>query len=165
MRAGCARLNCLPGCRACIVLRKRQTWQPCAHGTPQTRVFLRQSPFFAGVEQFQAQFVAYGAESDYEPAPTGWHRAQSLAGQQAQQAGGQPCSVPDNINLSIVCAPAEFGVPLKQDRQFMPFFKVQVRAALALPFKVYGSQFAVTQHGPLALCCELHASSPRHCAG
>lgn len=47
---------------------------------------------------------------------------------------------PEAINVKVVVAPAEYAVPVKQDRRLSPSFKVRVdvkhRHALALPLTV-----------------------------
>lgn len=82
---------------------------------------------FAGVKDLQHQFVWYAAHNTEHAtaAPDGWTLAESdpskLSAGQAADA-----NVPHEVSLAIVTAPAEFGVPMKQDRQFTPSFKVQV---------------------------------------
>jgi hypothetical protein len=83
----------------------------------------------AGVEGLQRQFVCYGDSGTAEEAPQGWKLARSDPAAVAAAAAGRGGYGGDalEMSLSIVTAPAEFGVPLKQDRQFTPPFKVQAR--------------------------------------
>jgi hypothetical protein len=84
-----------------------------------------------GVEDLQQQFVWYacGHEEHATAALNGWRLQDSDAEKARQMSAGrhEEANVLHEVTLAIVTAPAEFGVPMKQDRQFTPSFKVQVR--------------------------------------
>lgn len=82
----------------------------------------------AAVDKLQRQYVCYGHEGRLEEAPRGWSLAMSDAALAQKVAAGHVVDpgTPHELSLAIVTAPAEYGVPLKQDRQFTPSFKVQV---------------------------------------
>lgn len=76
--------------------------------------------------------MAYGTDGAARPAPDGWRLSESFPELARDIAKGTAppeanAATPHELHLTIVTAPAEFGVPLKQDRQFTPPFKVQVR--------------------------------------
>lgn len=78
----------------------------------------------AGLERLQTQYVRYKRFTEAMVTQTGWDKATSI--RQHELMGGaaahcehpalfSPC-MPDGVNMRIVEAPAEFAMPVKQDR-------------------------------------------------
>ena len=57
-----------------------------------------------------------------EPSPAGWQRTRATTAESAGRIEGL-----DGVRLEITRAPAEWSLPTKIDKQFMPTFEIQVR--------------------------------------
>lgn len=81
-----------------------------------THVFtLRSHECCADVSGLQKRFVRYGAESAAEVVRTGWSRTSS--GLKApRQHTSATAGLPEAVSVEITRAPAEYAVPVKQDR-------------------------------------------------
>lgn len=75
----------------------------------------------------------HGSALTAEPCPKGWDRSahdpRSLEPPADAATGAQAAPQLQSLQLAITQAPAEFTLPVKQDRQFMPPFRVEVRCA------------------------------------
>eukprot|EP00798_Chlamydomonas_sp_ICE-L_P011688 gene11688-34411_t len=105
-----------------------------------------------GVERLQTSYTRY--KTTETAAITSWELSSSRKNyeQLVQSEHGHflpedhmllTGGAPESIHLRIVDAPAEFGVPVKQDRRFMPAFRVRVevkhgqRLSLPLTMRAY----------------------------
>lgn len=86
----------------------------------------------AGLEDRQHQYVRYAGQMEARKVEDGWLMSESEAAyERVYGATGGPgfntnnC-LPQQVQLNITSAPAEFCLPMKNDRQFKPHFQVQV---------------------------------------
>lgn len=64
--------------------------------------------------------------------------------------------LPQQVQLNITSAPAEFCLPMKNDRQFKPHFQVQVRSEVAGHVEsVYASQHGSQMPAVVSEQCSL----------
>ncbi|PNW74638.1 hypothetical protein CHLRE_12g489150v5 [Chlamydomonas reinhardtii] len=93
---------------------------------------------FPGVERYQTSYVRYGQAE--EAMPGAWEaemcRRTMAENGQDLHAFYAPGSLPETISLRIIEAPAEFALPVKQDRRLFPCFKVRVEAKHRGPFSL-----------------------------
>jgi hypothetical protein len=88
----------------------------------------------AGLENLQHHYVRYQGQVEAKPADDGWtiteseSQWKSLHPSDSESEPFNPKqSMPLQVQLNITSAPAEFCLPMKNDRQFKPHFQVQVR--------------------------------------
>ncbi|KAG2452631.1 hypothetical protein HYH02_002865 [Chlamydomonas schloesseri] len=93
---------------------------------------------FPGVDRYQTSYVRYGqAEEALQGAwETETCRRTMAENGQDLNAFYPPGSLPETISLRIIEAPAEFALPVKQDRRLFPCFKVRVEAKHRGPFSL-----------------------------
>ena len=77
------------------------------------------------VAALQKRFVRYSSDTSAETVPCGWSKDNSIRAQQLLRAGAAAspeglARLPEALSLEIVRAPAEFAVPVKQDRCVCP---------------------------------------------
>ncbi|GBF88728.1 hypothetical protein Rsub_01629 [Raphidocelis subcapitata] len=105
------------------------------------------------VERWQTAYVRYKTQPEAAATGTGWQLAESrfFAAKLAAEDGGAFAEdtllydglAPARVTLRIVEAPAEFAVPVKQDRRLTPNFKIRVdvffedRCSFPLTLKAY----------------------------
>ena len=82
------------------------------------------------METLQKRFVRYSSDTSAETVACGWSKAASMQAQQRLNVAAPPpatmANLPEAVSLEIVRAPAEYAVPVKQDRRLKPSFKVRV---------------------------------------
>jgi hypothetical protein len=83
------------------------------------------------VADLQSQFLCSHLWPEIaELCPDGWQRLRERKSEHARQTSASahvPPSELRRVNLRITQAPAEFTMPVKQDRQFTPSFKAEAR--------------------------------------
>ena len=96
------------------------------------------APAPAGLENLQHQYVRYQGQVEATQTDEGWTCSESEAQWNSAHAGDASAepfnaggSMPQQVQLNITAAPAEFCLPMKNDRQFKPHFQVQVRCRRA----------------------------------
>lgn len=86
----------------------------------------------AGLEDRQQQFVRYAGQMEAKKVEDGWLMGESEAaykrvhGAQSGPGFNPKNCLPQQVQLTVTSAPAEFCLPMKNDRQFKPHFQVQV---------------------------------------
>jgi hypothetical protein len=75
----------------------------------------------ADVENLQKRFVRYSSDTSAETVACGWSKDASARAQQRRRQDSAPsasamAALPEAVSLQIVRAPAEYAVPVKQDR-------------------------------------------------
>lgn len=86
----------------------------------------------AGLEDRQQQFVRYAGQMEAKKVEDGWLIGESEAaykrvhGAQSGPGFNPKNCLPQQVQLTVTSAPAEFCLPMKNDRQFKPHFQVQV---------------------------------------
>ncbi|KAF5842314.1 hypothetical protein DUNSADRAFT_7967 [Dunaliella salina] len=101
-----------------------------------------------GLERLQTQYVRYKRFSEAQVSNTGWDLGTSRRNHECMgtpdhhPALFSPC-MPETVSLKIVGAPAEFAMPVKQDRRLNPPFRVRVdvqhRGPLSFPLTLRAS--------------------------
>ncbi|KAL6765583.1 hypothetical protein V8C86DRAFT_501687 [Haematococcus lacustris] len=88
------------------------------------------------IEQQQQLYVRYGNQP--EASAGNWQAAASRVNRSFSSLRAHEPSALESVMMSVKEAPAEFAVPVKQDRRLSPSFKVEVnihhQGPLALPF-------------------------------
>lgn len=99
--------------------------------------------------RWQSTYVRYKGQSEGQVCQDGWDKSTSLNFQEhvMTHSGTYPTRAhlrngltPTGVNMRIITAPAEFAVPVKQDRRLTPDFKVRVevryRGKVSFPLTV-----------------------------
>eukprot|EP00892_Ulva_mutabilis_P011997 jgi/Ulvmu1/916/UM101_0025.1 len=133
--------------------------------SPEIARAVAQHTSMPGLAGRQSQFVRYEGLHESKLSENGWVQADSLSAQSHMQAASNtaeatpaasPADLPQQVQLQIVEAPAEFCLPLKSDRQFKPQFQVEVRVMngghMRLPLRV--KAFAAFQDDLSENACE-----------
>jgi hypothetical protein len=105
----------------------------------------------AGLENLQHQYVRYQGQVEAKPADEGWTIMESEAQWNSLHTSDSTVepfnpkqSMPQQVQLNITSAPAEFCLPMKNDRQFKPHFQVQVCSLLSTLSNSFYSLTALT---------------------
>mmetsp|Transcript_19110 Transcript_19110/g.49641 ORF Transcript_19110/g.49641 Transcript_19110/m.49641 type:complete len:957 (-) Transcript_19110:1046-3916(-) len=101
-----------------------------------------------GLERLQTQYVRYKRFSEAQVSNTGWDLGTSRRNHECMGTSDHhpalysPC-MPEAVSMQIVEAPAEFAMPVKQDRRLNPPFRVRVdvqhRGPLSFPLTLRAS--------------------------
>lgn len=92
------------------------------------------------VGRWQTTYVRYKTQPEAHVSSAGWELAQSRRFAERLALEGGECAhdallydglAPTRVTLRIVEAPAEYGVPVKQDRRLTPNFKVRAEVEFA----------------------------------
>ena len=117
----------------------------------------------AGVEGLQRQFVRYQGQVGATQTQAGWLRPESdtamqhaLADPLTPQQPPLTAALPQQVQLSIKSAPADFCLPIKKLKRFKPSFQVEVRPR-APPLHAHACGAAPVD----AYACAVRP--PRHC--
>ncbi|CAD7697834.1 unnamed protein product [Ostreobium quekettii] len=127
------------------------TPEPPPWWTPEMPALCQRRAPLPDVARWQSTYVRYKGQSEGQVCQQGWEQSTSVHMQEqlAMAANGgfnagrttlhSPLA-PLAINMRIVTAPAEFAVPVKQDRRLTPDFKVRVevkyRGQVSFPLTV-----------------------------
>jgi hypothetical protein len=99
------------------------------------RADLRTPPSRAGLENLQHQYVRYQGQVEAKQSDEGWTLSESEANFTKMHGGDDSVSrerystsggLPQQVQLNITSAPAEFCLPMKNDRQFKPHFQARL---------------------------------------
>jgi len=93
------------------------------HWSPGMSTIVQRRGPMPNVHRWQSTYVRYGGQQEGQVSANGWELSSSRIVHEGVQVSGFPlgstamnCGAPTGVQMKIVTAPAEFAVPVKQDR-------------------------------------------------